>query len=60
MPEEERLETLRDLEANKKDINDALMKMPISMASQGLQRRKTELEQKLIQVDKAIEMMSKK
>ena len=33
MPEEERLATLRDLEQNKKDINDALMKMPISMQS---------------------------
>ena len=33
MPEEERLATLMDLEGNKKELNDALMKMPISMQS---------------------------
>ena len=36
------------------------MKMPISMRSEGLLKRKAELEQKLLEVDKAIEMMSKK
>ena len=30
------------------------------MQSQGLQRKKTELEQKLVQIDAAIDMMSKK
>ena len=44
MDEEERLATLRDLEQNKKDINTALMKMPISMQSLSLKNRKTELE----------------
>ena len=36
------------------------MKMPISMRSEGLLKRKKELEDKLIEVDRAIEMMSKK
>lgn len=36
------------------------MKMPISMRSEGLLKRKAELENKLLEVDRAIEMMSKK
>ena len=36
MPEEERLQTLADLEDNKKNVNAMLMKMPISMQSLNL------------------------
>lgn len=31
MPEEERIKTLAELEKNKRDVNDLLAKMPISM-----------------------------
>jgi hypothetical protein len=38
MPESERLQTLKDLEDNKKHVNELLVKMPISMATQSLHR----------------------
>lgn len=36
MPEEERLQTLKDLEENKKKVEEILNKMPISMQSLNL------------------------
>lgn len=60
MPEEERIKTLADLEKNKRDVNDLLAKMPISMQTATMQRQKKELEDKLMQIDKAISVMSKK
>ena len=60
MPESERLQTLTDLEENKKKVNLLLQKMPISMQSLHLQNQKKELEDKLIVIDKSIAMMSRK
>ena len=39
MPEDERLKTLEDLKANKKTVQEMLMKMPISMATQSLRNQ---------------------
>ena len=60
MPESERLQTLTDLEENKKKVNLLLQKMPISMQSLHLQNQKKELEDKLIIIDKSIAMMTRK
>ena len=48
MPEEERLETLKELKNNKKTVQDMLMKMPISMATMSLRNQQKELEDKVI------------
>ena len=60
MEESERLATLEDLEKNKIEINNILMKMPISMRTESLRRQKEELEKKLIEIDKAITLFSRK
>ena len=60
MDEQERLATLRDLEANKKDVNTMLEKMPISMRTHAMTQRRNELEDKLAEIDRAIAMFSKK
>ena len=58
--EKERVETLEQLEKNKKEVNKILMQMPISMRTESLRKQKQELEHKLIEVDKAIDLFSRK
>ena len=60
LPEEERISTLETLHANKKEVNKILNQMPISMRTESLRRQKVELEHKLIEIDKAIEMFSRR
>jgi len=60
LPEEERIATLESLYANKKDVSKILNQMPISMRTENLRRQKIELEQKLVEIDKAVEMFSRK
>ena len=60
MTEEERLATLEDLHNNKREVSNMLEKLPISMRTQALNKRKDELEAKLQEIDKAISMFSKK
>lgn len=60
MDEDERLETLRDLQNNKREVNTMLEKLPISMRTHALNQRKNELEDKLAEIDRAIAMFSKK
>merc|ERR1711907_691174 len=60
MPEGERLEMLKELQANKEKVNGLLAKMPISMQTVSIQRQKKELEAKLVQIEKAMEVMSRK
>lgn len=60
MGEEERLKTLEDLQATKREINNALEKLPLANQSLALQKRKKEMEEKLMRIDKAIETFSKK
>jgi ferritin-like metal-binding protein YciE len=60
MGEEERLQTLADLHQTKKEINTMLEKMPIANRTQAVERRKKELEEKLMRIERTIETFSKK
>ena len=60
MPEEERLETLKDLKDSKKEINTALEKMPVVSRTIAGERTRRELEEKLVRIERAIETFEKK
>jgi hypothetical protein len=60
MTEEERVSTLEELQKNKGEVWEILRSMPISMRTDALKKKKTELEQKLCDIDKAITMFSRK
>ena len=60
MGEEERLQTLSDLQRTKLEINTMLERMPIANRTQAAERRKKELEEKLMRIERAIETFSKK
>jgi hypothetical protein len=60
MKEEERLQTLDELQISKKEINNALERMPLGNQSMALLKRKREMEEKLMRIEKAIETFSKK
>ena len=59
MPEEERLETLRELEQSKKDLNKALEKLPVVLRTIAMERHKKDLEDKIDRVEKAIVTFNK-
>lgn len=58
--EEERLKTLQDLIKTKTEIENMLEKMPITQRSLSVQTRREELLRRVDEIDKAIEMFSKK
>lgn len=60
MSEEERLSTLEELHNNRREVSNMLEKLPISMRTQALNKRKEELEAKMNEIEKAISMFSKK
>jgi hypothetical protein len=60
MGEEERLQTLTDLQRTKQEISTMLERMPIANRTQAAERRKKELEEKLMRIERAIETFSKK
>lgn len=60
MGEEERMSTLQDLLTTKKDLINMLERMPIANRTQAAERRKKELEEKLMRIERAIETFSKK
>jgi len=60
MPDEERLDTLKDLIDSKKEINSALEKLPVVSKTLAMDKHKKSLEEKLIRIEKAIETFSKK
>jgi len=60
MGEEERLQTLADLNRTKQEISTMLERMPIANRTQAAERRKKELEEKLSRIERAIETFSKK
>jgi uncharacterized protein YeaC (DUF1315 family) len=60
LTEEERLNTLNGLIENKKEINNKIEKMPITTRTNSIRERKEELFKKLEEIEKAIEMFSKK
>jgi uncharacterized protein YeaC (DUF1315 family) len=60
LSEEERLSTLNGLILNKKELINQLEKMPITTRTLAVQNKKEELSQKINEIEKAIEMFSKK
>lgn len=60
MSEQERLSTLQDLQVTKKELTNMLERMPIANRTQAAERRKKELEEKLMRIERAIETFSKK
>ena len=60
MGEDERLSTLGDLYQTKKEVSTMLERMPIANRTQAAERRKKELEEKLVRIERAIETFSKK
>lgn len=60
MGENERLRTLEDLEVSRKEINTLLERMPVCNRTVALDRRKKELEEKLMRIERAIDTFSKK
>ena len=60
LTEEERLTTLAGLMNTKKELNTLLEKMPITTRTMAIQNKKDEIAKKLEELDKAIEMFSKK
>ena len=60
MPEEERLDTLKDLEASRKEINNALEKLTVVSKTIAMEKHKKDLDNKMARIDRAIETFSKK
>lgn len=60
MEEGERLATLKQLNENKREVNNQLEKLPISLRTQAMRNRKNQLEDKLAELDRSIAMFSKK
>jgi len=60
LPEAERIQTLDHLLQNKKELNNVYMQLPISLRTESLKNQKIQLEQKLKDLDKAIETFSKR
>lgn len=60
MPDEERISTLNDLKESRKEINNALEKLPVVLKTLAMEKHKKELEGKLVRIERAIETFSKK
>ena len=60
LSEEERLNTLNGLIQNKKELTNQLEKMPITTRTNAVRIRKEELIKKLEEIEKAIDMFSRK
>ena len=60
LSEEERISTLNGLIQTKKDLNTMLEKMPITTRTMAVQQKKEELIHKIEEVEKGIDMFSKK
>jgi len=58
--EEERIEMLDNLSKTKKEVESALFKLPITLRTLSMQNKKAELENKLNELDQAIDQFSKK
>ena len=60
LSEDERIKTLNSLLKSKQELNLILQKMPITNRSFGIQKKKEEIFKKLDEIDKSIEIFSKK
>lgn len=59
MPDDERIQTLKDLEESYKEINNALEKLPVISKTLTMERHKKDLEQKMARIQRAIDTFSK-
>lgn len=61
MPDEERVETLNDLQAARIETRNTLERMPVGISGRSvkLEKAKQELEEKLARLERAIETFSK-
>lgn len=59
MPESERLDTLRVLEGNEREIQQALFKMPLQITTPSQKKRKEALEAKLQEIESAKKIFSR-
>ena len=59
MPEEERIQTLEDLLLSKKATNKELERLPIVVKTLRVQQHKSQLEDKMLKLDRAIDTFSK-
>lgn len=55
MPEQERLDTLKDLMESKRELNTALEKLPVVSKTIAMQRHRKDLEDKLTRIENAVE-----
>ena len=60
MGEDERRKTLEELHISKKEVNNTLERLPIGSSSLLMQKKKRELEAKLMRIERSIETFSKK
>jgi len=60
MGEEERVATLDQLLANKKEFQNMIEKLPLSMRTTGLVNKRKELEAKMQDIERAITTFSRK
>lgn len=60
LSEEERLQTLDSLIKTKKELENVLFKLPITMKTLAIQNKKTELENKLCEIENSIDKFSRK
>lgn len=60
MSEEERVATLEELKVKKSEIASMLFSLPLSLRTDALKHKKTELENKLTEVEKAIDTFSRR
>ena len=60
MPDEERIDTLKDLKDSLREVNMALEKLPVVSRTIAMERHKKDLETKIDRINKAIETFSKK
>lgn len=60
MDEEERIQTLEELQKQKNDVYQMLRSLPLSMRTDTLQNKKRDLELKVVELEKAIATFSRK
>lgn len=59
MPEDERQKMLAELTETKKHLEAEIMKFPISMKTQAIQKRRDEMEAQLDKVESSIKVFSR-
>lgn len=60
MTEEERIQTLEELQTQKRDLSGLLFSLPLSLKTDALKAKKRELEAKLVEIERAITTFSRK